>query len=93
MGCLDGLTRKGECGSRLPPTALTLALVPSCGEVLLTLFQKRWQESSSYQCCLQLFLMRTADVKAAAYSGCDMGVLQGRPAPTKLLLWSLVSGR
>lgn len=38
MGCLDGLT--GECGSRFLTTTLVFALVPSCGEVLLTLFQK-----------------------------------------------------
>lgn len=41
MGCLDGLTR--ECGSRFLTTTLMFALVPSCGEALLTLFQKSSQ--------------------------------------------------
>lgn len=41
MGCLDGLT--GECGSRCLTTTLVFALVPSCGEALLTLFQKSSQ--------------------------------------------------
>lgn len=71
---------------RFPPAALTLALVPSCGEILLTLPEETLCTGSSYQDHLQLFLVLTAESKAASYSRCNKGVLRGRPAPTNC--WS-----